>query len=809
VSGVQSPTCQMCGVRIVWDSTAVPSARRSRYCSNACRQRAYRRRARATVSPSSLPEPVDRFVGRTSELAAVGGLLRRQRLVTVVGPAGVGKTRLVLEVASRVQRSFRAGIHVVELASVADPANLADTVAAVTGIPRAGGASLAERLTERLANVFADRKALLILDNCEHMVDACGVFAGVLLSRCPRLVVLATSREALQTADETVYRLDGLAAPATGGDVSMAACVASDAVRLFVDRARAAGGDFELSEDVAAAVATVCAQVDGLPLAIELAARMVRLLPVGEIAARLNDEMFALTARARTADHRHRNLRAAIEWSYGLMTRDEQAAFRRLSVFVGGFGLDGAAAVCAADDLPAATVPEIVARLVEKSMVGRSGVGRFRMLEAIRRYGRERLRSAGEETRTYDRLVDWLSRGTEPLVERVEMAEAPRRLRDEHDNVVHVLERLGGGDDERQLLLAGALVYVSEVASSRTALARALESTSSASRFRTYALASAAWGANGAGDLATVATLTWEGLELEQRWNRPAMLARLNRIAAWVCFRRGDLDSGIAHMVECARQARSVQGDNLVAVAFGEAAWFLLLVGDLDRAATFVDRALPIAYAAPDQIFTPAVLHTAGALALERAELADARRYFADSLRQQSALPRHRAEGVEGLAIVAGLAGRPERCLCLVRAAREMRHLAQVDGDTGTWWQDRVDAARAAARDVLPAERAATAVTAGSHLDPSATVDYALGDEASLPTGLSLRSAVPLDQRQWEVARLVSDGLTNSEIAGRLRLSVRTVEQQVRTIRVALNLRSRAQVGAWAARHTAESGLQR
>ncbi|HEX2317092.1 MAG TPA: BTAD domain-containing putative transcriptional regulator [Thermomonospora sp.] len=328
--------------------------------------------------PGGLPAEVTELIGREDAVARVSGLVSGTRLVTLIGPGGVGKTRLALATAARAATSFPDGVWLVELAGTAG-ADVAEAVAAVLGVRDDGaGRPVAERVTGALRG----RRALLVLDNCEHVVEPVAALVALLLRTAPNVHVLATSQVPLSVGGETVWSVPPLEQPS--------------AVRLFTARARAAAPDVVLDERNAAAVAAICRRLDGIPLALELAATRVRAMPVEELAARLDDRFRLLAAGNRDAPPRQRTLRAMIDWSWEPLTGPERAVLRRLAVSADGCTLQAAEEICSGDGSNAPDVLDVLARLVDRSLVVRTG-GRYRLLETVAAYGLERLREAGEE----------------------------------------------------------------------------------------------------------------------------------------------------------------------------------------------------------------------------------------------------------------------------------------------------------------------------------------------------------------------------------------------------------------------------
>lgn len=355
------------------------------------------------ATPNNLPQQVSSFIGRECELADGRRLLGGARLLTLLGAGGLGKTRLALQLAADALDDFADGVWLVELAPVAEPALVAQAVAAVLGVKETAGRPMLEALVQHAGG----RQMLIVLDNCEHLLQACAELAKALLAAGVQLKVLATSREDLRIGGEITYAVPALAVPA--------------AIRLFEERARAALPAFRVTARNAPAIAEICRQLDGLPLALELAAARVRALPVEQIAARLGDRFRLLTGGDRTALPRQQSLRALIDWSYDLLAEPERALLRRLSIFAGGWTLAAAEAVGAAGAVRAEDVLDLLTHLVDKSLVVLEASGeRYRMLATIRQYARERLEAAGEKksarTRHLAFYLDFAERARPALI---------------------------------------------------------------------------------------------------------------------------------------------------------------------------------------------------------------------------------------------------------------------------------------------------------------------------------------------------------------------------------------------------------
>lgn len=843
-------TCQACGGPVAaprrdGERGTGKGGRPAKYCSNACRQRAFRNRAAATsearqppivhaavpggiraatderLGPppgGALPLPLDRFIGRAAELTGLRGLLRSTRLLTLVGPGGVGKSRLALHLAGGQSTGRQELTRLVALDPLRRPALLPQFVATALGF----GDQHGPVEEEALARALSVTGLLLVLDNCEHLAESCAELVALLLTRCPRLRILATSREALRVPGEVIFRVGELSLPPAPAEdsaqdrshICVDDVIGSDAVRLFVERARAAAPGFDLTADTVDEVTRICHRLDGLPLAIELAARRVAGLPLGQILDGLDNQLALLTDGSRIGPAHHRELRAAIAWSHRLLDPAEQAVLRRVSILAGGFGLDGALAVCAGDGVPARDVLRLLCSLEEKSLLvrvpGEEPSARFRQLRAIRMYGLGRLASSGELALVRERALCWLAGLTDDTVDSPPAVLVTRELVAERDNLAAAVACTEdeGGDRHMRLAVALARVHreLDELTAARRTLDAALRRVPSAP-YRSDALALAARIAYKQGDRADTLRLAEEAVAAARGHDRPAALAdAFDALGVALLARRGFAAAVVAQRA-CLDITRRLGNDLATAVSRHRLAWALQHVGAVAEARALLAQCLPVLRTEAASHHHSAAVHTAGVLALAAGDDEAAEEAFVEGLRIVPPDTFHAMYPVEGLAIVAAERGEPRRALRLAAAAAEVRGRIGVRPDAE--WQRQVDAAVARARSGLDAEAAQSAQAAGQRLSGDRLVAYALRS-ARAPSVRSRRGADggPLTEREIQVASLVAEGLTNAQVAARLGLSPRTVEAHLDHIRDKLGVRSRTRIAVWLADRAAAGTLR-
>ena len=438
------------------------------------------------VRRSNLPRPLTTFIGREREIQEVERLVSKARLVTVTGPGGVGKTRLAIQAASALTHQFKDGAWWTELASISGitPSKqesgspqmrreellgadlIIQAIAKVLRVPESPGLPLLEGVLEHLH----DKKLLLVLDNCEHLIDACATLVERMLGDCPDVTILATSREPLGVAGEKAWALPSLSLPGQGHSLDTSNIFQSEAVSLFIERAADVLPGYQPGELEAPKIAQICLRLDGIPLAIELAAARMNLLSAQEIAARLDRRFSLLTDGSRTALPRHQTLLAAIEWSHDLLSESERVLFRRLSIFAGSFTLEAAEALCAGDPIPQEEVLTLVGRLVDKSLLTVDASfrsvdlpTRFRFLDTICSFGRLKLEVADETKKMQHRHADYYVRLVEAAETELLLSDQVcwfKLLQAENDNLHAVVDRSCESDQaESALRLVGALWF--------------------------------------------------------------------------------------------------------------------------------------------------------------------------------------------------------------------------------------------------------------------------------------------------------------------------------------------------------------
>ena len=591
---------------------------------------------------NNLPAQVSSFIGRDAELAEVRRLVGGSRLVTLTGTGGAGKTRLGLQVAAGLLDGAGDGVCFADLAPLQDPGLVAVTVADVLGVRQEPGRPVLDTLVEAVSG----QSLLVLLDNCEHLIDACAKLADALLRGCPDLALLATSREPLGIDGEYVYRVPSLGAPADGADAG--AIRVSEAVRLLEDRAAAQGTPLAWDQPAAEVAGRICRRLDGIPLAIELAAARLRVMPAAELEVRLDQRFSLLTGGSRAAPPRQQTLRAMVQWSWELLTGAERAVLARLSVFAGGFALAAAEAVAAGPDVPAAEVLEHLCALVDKSLVQfddtGTGPGRYRLLETVRQYAASQLDAQGPAVAGAARIAhrDYylaLAEAAASQLEAASQAEWLDRLDAELGNLrAAIAFSLTQADPEPGLRLAASLrvywIAHGHAAEGADALQALLDAPAAQGTTlpRARALASAAHLLERTDGYAIAEDYCEEALAIARAAGDDYLVADLLEIRAFVLLRQGQLGAALPLIEQGLGLARRLQEPHLTGFLLTARSYATYAAGDCAGAARDAAESVRLFRQAGDQLAVGAILGNLGYLELSTGGLDAARRHLAESL---------------------------------------------------------------------------------------------------------------------------------------------------------------------------------
>ncbi|MGY1939148.1 ATP-binding protein [Nocardia gipuzkoensis] len=754
----------------------------------------------ARRSIGNLPAEVTSFVGRREELAAAKRLLPTTRVLTLLGPGGVGKTRLSRQVGVAVARAFPDGVWLVELADVHDPDLVTVTVAEVLAL-RDDTAAPLPRLTEFLA----DKRLLLILDNCEHLIDACARLVGGIVATTPDVRVLATSREVLGVQGEQVMPVAPLPLP----DDETAD---SDAMRLLAERAGAANPSFAATAANRGALAAICRRLDGIPLALELAALRFRLFTPEQILARLDDTMGLLSAGPRLAPQRQQTIEGAIRWSYDLCTPAEQRLWEQLSVFAGGFDIEAAEAVCEVE-AGRRTLFDALTGLVDKSVLSLrydGDVGRYAMLEPIRQFAHDRLAERGGEPAARARHLEHYRRlalrGRTAYWSSDDVAWF-RELNREHANLRAALKCGLAGAPETALEMAAVLRPFWEhnrfLTEGYRWLTDALAKSGEPSQPRARALSAAASLAALLSDRGSARRLVDECVTLARKLNAPDILAEAMLDSALLAFNDDDTARAL-ELAETATHLAAECGHHAMEMDSLAFAFVCALVLDEARSTVLAERLLAVAVARGPHLLGGLAQWSMGLDRWRHGDQDAATEYLARSIEMFSLFDRcvWLASAFEGLAWTAVARGDFERAARLLGAAeilaRSTVRLAHaITGVLGDKMRDEV-------REALGAKAFQEIFDSGAALSLDEAIDYALGrvsSPARTAPVVSEAAADVLTRREKDVARLVAAGHSNKRIAADLVISVRTAETHVEHILTKLGFTSRTQIAGWVRDH--------
>ncbi|WP_143069389.1 ATP-binding protein [Rhodococcus maanshanensis] len=760
------------------------------------------------MSVGTLSMELTSFVGRKAELSEVRKALSTSRLVTLSGIGGVGKTRLALSAAEAERRAYPDGVWLVELGELRDPTLVVELVATSVGVNNRSARPLLEVLVE----VLYPGTGLLILDNCEQLIEAVAELAKKLLTTCPKLHILATSREPLTVGGESVVRVAPLTTPPADRPLSLRNSAHFDAVSLFAERASFVLPDFELTGDNVDTVAQVCTRLEGLPLAIELAVARLKVLSPEQILQRLTDRYTLLTRGRRNAPTRQQTLQWCIGWSYDLCTPAEQQLWARLSVFAGSLDLDTAEAVCAEDGAEQDLIYTL-ASLVDKSILIReqSGGGvRFRLLETVRDFGREKLDDAGQQLALRRRHLDWylqLALEADAAWSGPDQLEWTARLARELPNLREALEVSLSESGESALRIAAAMgkFWLSRglLSEGRRWLDRALARTSDEpSVHRANALYNASILAATQGDLEAATSRLEEGRALDAQREDPILHVDAVIIETFIALHRGEIDRDLAPLEEAVEISRA-RGD------FRRLVEALLVLGLARQARGQVAEAV----ACHEQVLAANEAH-GGTVYRSYAllSIATAVRGQGDNDRAVECLeealrlmragedPGSAVTCLQTLAWIASEQHEPRRAAVLMGASDA---LGRAAGTVTVRFPDlhvHPDEFTRNVSGTLGVPGYEAAYREGGALDFGGAIAFALREQSPEETPTA-RHLAGLTERESEVADLIAEGLTNRDIADRLAISTGTVNGHVEHILAKLGLSSRVQIAVLVLQH--------
>jgi predicted ATPase/DNA-binding CsgD family transcriptional regulator len=758
--------------------------------------------------PSNLPAEVTSFVGRRQELREVKRLLTTTRLLTLTGSGGAGKTKLALRAAAEMSRGFPDGACLVLLDSVRDPLLVMQAVFGALGVQDlSSGLSLSS-----LADYLAGQRLLLVLDNCEHLLDACATLAGTLLAVCPDLHILATSRQALGVAGEVRMVVPPMSLPAEGEPTSVQGLLGYDAVWLLSERAGAVVPGFTVDAANAAQVLALCRKLDGIPLALELAAVRLASLSLEQLNHGLASELSILGTGNRGAHTRQQTLEATIGWSYGLLDEQERLLWARLSVFAGGFEEDAATEVCSDERITSGQIAGLLGSLVDKSILkcqlAAGGPPRYWLLETMRQYGRERLREVGERAAVQQRHLGWICE----LARQVgawdsRQAEVFQRMSGERDNLWAALDFCSSGPAQVAAAAEAAEHLMAYWASHGPfgAVRRVLTSLADLAPENSLPRARLLWVAAimafDQNDTEACRALSAESLRIGTELKDVEVTAWALLVAAIPLWVDGNLADATEQVDSALSLARLMRLDHVELNALDALCPLLAARGELDRAVHIGEQGLALSQDR-GELWMRGYLLTF----LAQATWRQGDRHRAETLAREASTCTGAIDDRQGLANVletlawmAAESGRPQRAATLLGCAEQVR--GQSAMTLMDLYRPQHDRSVTAIVRAIGEKAFDAAFARGRAMTIGEGVAFAVADEPAHKPAPPVKSApdTTLTPRQLEIARLIADDLTNRQIADRLFLSERTVETHITNILNKLGLNSRIQLSRWIA----------
>ncbi|MFB7860317.1 protein kinase domain-containing protein [Rhodococcus qingshengii] len=763
----------------------------------------------------NIPLELTSFIGRRRELLAVKNILSASRMVSLTGIGGVGKTRLALRIAQDGRLRYTDGVWLIELGEVREEPLVVGTVAASLGILNQS----AELSFSDIANYLLDKNTLLVFDNCEHLLGTVSALAETLLRVCPRLKILATSREPLGVAGESVVRVAPMSIPDPTAAPTSRRLPRYESITLFVDRAAAALPGFKLDDDNERVVAQICRHLDGLPLAIELAAGRLRAMSAEQILDRLDNRYQILTHGNRAAPSRQQTLQVCIDWSYNLCTATEQLAWSRVAIFASSFELDAAEAICGPTD-SASSVLDALAQLVDKSILIREQPGRvvrYRLLDTLRDYGREMTRARGEYKELLRRHRDWYEHMAQQAHSEwisVNQREWVSRLRRERPNL-HEALRYCSGDEEAVssgLRMAAALLPFWEcqglLSEGRLWLDRLLAvDTNHPATAQAKALLASSILAGLQGDIAAAGAQLADGLKLSARLEDTSLSTLASHAAGCVALYNGDPWTAIARSNDAIRSAKESDYHYCQVGALAVLGVAYMMLGDAEHAANCHKDMLEVTESRGDLVHRGRSSMSGGWAMWKRGEPEQARAIVENGLRLSSQIddPVGVTRCLTALAWIEAGQHKANRTTVVRNAKRAAVLLGataslcrEIGGPSVGFLENLADHRDCvnSTRELLGENGFETQFHLGNSLNLHDAAAYALGD-ASETTATRSAGKQSLTRREREVAELVAEGLTNRAIATRLVISLRTVQGHVEHILTKLDLTSRTQIAVW------------